>query len=638
MRSASGRFPVVLLCAASLVVAGVAPAEAATPGGGRTTLAGTSFFNGSQVDDGPVTDTSVKNTARLWLSVRDPGQLAAQAKSVSDPHSPGHGHYESPEQVRAQNQLTPGQLAKVLDWLKSAGMQVTQPDWRYLDVTGTLAQFSEAFAVRYDKFHISFPGRTGESGIGATTDLSVPQDIGTLILGEIGADSIIDPFPTDPTAHVSSKLTASTPADSAQCSQYWGQQLATGLPKSDGKVVPYGVCGYTPAQLRSAYGLDKTNLTGKGQTVALVMPPPVTLEQDIDTWSAHVGTQPLRPGQLTVIGSPDGTGEPIPGFNPDATEATLDAEAMHGIAPDANLVDVGLDPNNMASQADAYAYIEDHNLASIIDTSAVLVAPPAQEATYDQEFQEGALQGIGFYFSSSDTGNYGWPASSSWVTGVGGTALAIGPDGKREWETGWGDPITELSVDKSTWTPTDYGFGAGGGRADGQPQPWYQRGVVPAELATGPDGKADRVGADVAMDADPGTGMLMGGHAVDMDGNGANYTEHVIGGTSLSSPLFAGVQALAQQASGKRLGFANPEIYRRYGTPAFRDVTKYTLPDGSYPNEVWTDFGASAPSLLTNRGQVAKSTVVPTPPDTLPGFDEVTGVGVPTAAYLRSFY
>jgi subtilase family serine protease len=258
-------------------------------------------------------------------------------------------------------------------------------------------------------------------------------------------------------------------------------------------------------------------------------------------------------------------------------------------------------------------------------------------AVYDQVFQEGAARGIGFYFSTGDTGNYAWPASSSWATGVGGTALAVGANGKRLWETGWGDAQASLSADGTSWDSPGPSAGAGGGQVAGQPQPWYQRGAVPSSLATGTDGTLDRVGADVAMDADGRTGMLVGGKPLDVTGNGTTYAEDRIGGTSLSAPLFAGVQALAQQAAGHRLGFANPEIYQRYDTPSFHDITKYTLPDGGYPAEAAQPLFTDEWDLYVHQGQVPKSTIVPTPPNTLPGFDEVTGVGVPTSAYLRSF-
>ena len=60
--------------------------------------------------------------------------------------------------------------------------------------------------------------------------------------------------------------------------------------------------------------------------------------------------------------------------------------------------------------------------------------------------------------------------------------------------------------------------------------------------------------------------------------DGIHYGEYRIGGTSLSSPLFAGVQALAAQAAGGRLGFANPTIYalpkRRRGRSRTSCITR----------------------------------------------------------------
>jgi len=359
---------------------------------------------------------------------------------------------------------------------------------------------------------------------------------------------------------------------------------------------------------------------------------PASLQEDVNTWSSRVGVQPLRPGQLNALYSQDGSGAPAGGIG--GVEDTMDVEAAHGIAPDADIVALG--PNmDWSSLAEEYAYIEDHDLASIVSTSAALFETAGMRAVYDQIFQEGALQGIGFYFSSGDVGNLAWPASSSWATAVGGTSLAVGADGQRLWETGWGNSEAALSADKSTWGTPVPGGGAGGGRVDGQPQPWYQRGVVPATLASGPDGLRDRVGADVAMDADSATGMLVGGTALGNTSSGGAYTEARVGGTSLSSPLFAGVQALAQQAAGHRLGFASPEIYQRYGTPAFRDITKWTMPDGGYPVEAAATsfFAQHSLELVTHQGKEP----VPAAPDTTPGFDEATGVGAPTGDYLRSF-
>ena len=61
---------------------------------------------------------------------------------------------------------------------------------------------------------------------------------------------------------------------------------------------------------------------------------------------------------------------------------------------------------------------------------------------------------------------------------------------------------------------------------------------------------------DVAALGDPQTGLLVGQTQTFPDG--AYYAEYRIGGTSLSSPIFAGLMALAQQKAGREFGFANP--------------------------------------------------------------------------------
>ena len=62
------------------------------------------------------------------------------------------------------------------------------------------------------------------------------------------------------------------------------------------------------------------------------------------------------------------------------------------------------------------------------------------------------------------------------------------------------------------------------------------------------------------MDADPSTGMKIG--ETQEFANGTRYGEYRLGGTSLASPLFAGVMADADQAAGRpALGFVNPLLY-----------------------------------------------------------------------------
>ncbi|MGH7867796.1 MAG: serine protease, partial [Candidatus Dormibacteraceae bacterium] len=143
----------------------------------------------------------------------------------------------------------------------------------------------------------------------------------------------------------------------------------------------------------------------------------------------------------------------------------------------------------------------------------------------------------------------------------------------------------------------------------------------------------------VAMDADHMTGMRIGGTPIGPYlGVGTQYAESPIAGTSLAAPLFAGVQALAQQARGNQpIGFANPALYHRYNTPSFRDITTYKLPDGSYPAAVGSDphLNHGVLGLYTLRGQTPATPL--NTPTTTPGYDEVTGIGAPTSAYLSSW-
>jgi subtilase family serine protease len=665
------------VAAMALAASGVNAAAASTQS--RVVLSGTAYQSIFGLIDKGAVATSMTVTDNIYLPVRDPDALAAEAHAVSTPGTRAYGKYISAGQVKDENQLAPAQVALVRDWLSAAGLTVSQPNWRSLAVAGTIGQLERAFDVTYDSYYVPADEGATHYFLMPTTDMSVPGDLGKLVLGvgtfifrrplaSAGSEAPAKSDSTDgsaSTADASVNLPAkfggvtylhtegSRSSASATCSKYWDQVKDTSVPRVNGAAPPYGGCGYTPGQLRRAYGLDSSKLTGRGQTVAVVTPAMDTLQQDVDTWSKNVGVAPLRRGQLTVVSTPDGSATLKPngiGYI-GMVENTLDVEAVHGIAPDANVVSVGLSTKEGGTVLDSMAYILDHTHATIVSMSLGTGFTGDMRQAYDQAYQEGALQGVGFYVATGDgapnpfTGSFlGDLAGTSWDTAVGGTALAIGKNGSREWETGWGDEVNALSSDGTSWQqPAQSAGGAGGGWVTGEPQPWYQRGVVSASLAKGPDGKEDRVGPDISMDADLVTGFLVGGTPLDgsptTDPSTWHYIQQDIGGTSLATPLFAGVQALAQQASGKAFGFANPVIYQRANTPAIRDVTKYTLPDGAAPSAVLFDsvFGPGA-ALTTMLGRMYPLTPnEPLLPSTGPGFDTETGIGTPTGAYLRSF-
>jgi subtilase family serine protease len=127
--------------------------------------------------------------------------------------------------------------------------------------------------------------------------------------------------------------------------------------------------------------------------------------------------------------------------------------------------------------------------------------------------------------------------------------------------------------------------------------------------------------------------MLVGQTQAFPDGS-IKYSEYRIGGTSLSSPLMAGMMALVQQKAGHVIGFANPLIYANYGASAYHDVVQPGSPVAAvrsdYINGVDDTNGYvySVRSMSFDSGLTIHSA---------PGYDNVTGVGTPNgAAFLAA--
>ena len=387
---------------------------------------------------------------------------------------------------------------------------------------------------------------------------------------------------------------------------------------------PWAVRGNTPAQIKSAYGIDGT-YDGSGQTVAIIdaYASPTILD-DVNRWSLNRGLPTMDAHQLVQVVAPGTFRRPQnPRQDPQgwAGEETLDVEAVHGMAPGAKIVYVGA-PNNYQDLDAAMNHVVDKHLAQIVTNSygfSTELLPHGFVKPFEDTLIQAALEGIGVYFSSGDNGdetaNVGyatpdWPASSPSVTAVGGTALGVGAAGNRVIETGWG--TSDYNCDPTTLacTRTGWLYGAGGGISRLFARPSYQ-----SSLAAG----AGRAVPDVSALADPQTGLLVGQTQTFPDGT--YYDEYRIGGTSLASPIFAGLMALADQAAGAPHGFANPLFYANPG--AFYDVqsVKTAVARRNYVNGV--DASAGTADKLRTLDDYSGS---PTQ-HTNPGWDNVTGLG-----------
>ncbi|WP_314149173.1 S53 family peptidase [uncultured Leifsonia sp.] len=591
-------------------------------------------------------DTTVEG--EIYLPLRDQNGAEALAKQVSNPSLSGYRKALSPQQWINRFSPTKADSDAVVSFLKAAGLTITAvpASRQYVVFRGTPEQLGSIFGTSLHEF--SYAGR---QLVAPTSAPSLPAGIGAKVSGVsleqsrtlTRPDSIkqgdLGPSNT-PQVRMKSVAPNAGPVIETPCSHYIGEHTVTVPPAYNGQT-SYSTynCGYTPQQLRSAYGLSdlgKRGVNGRGQTVAIIDAyASPSIVKDVNTYSQQNGEPGLTnssyqqlvpsPAQFTdqeLCQYPSGW----------QGEQTLDVESVHAIAPGARILYVG--GTNCGGGLDvAMSKILDNKLANIVSNSYGNVgeAVPADVIQGEVNLQlQAAGEGIGLYFSSGDNGdeaaNLGYaspdfPASSPWVTSVGGTSLAINKNGSIAYETGWGDQFDQIvkNADGSLGyvaplPGTRFVGGAGGGVSAVFSQPDYQRGVVPSALANG-----HRVSPDVAALADPYTGFQIGIRPIVDDTTLAtgDYINETYGGTSLASPIVAAQIAIVQQATGKTIGFANPTLYavKRVLPSAFRDV----VPQNPAQALVYTSKISGNTYLVSLDNDTSLKTAK--------GYDDVTGLG-----------
>ncbi|WP_217498553.1 S53 family peptidase [Leifsonia sp. C5G2] len=589
-------------------------------------------------------DTTVQG--EIYLPLRDQKGAEALAKAVSNPLDRGYRKALSPQQWINRFSPTKADFDSVVSFIKTAGLTIQGvPDSRqYVVFRGTAEQLGSVFGTSLHSYN-----HADRKLVAPSSAPSVP----TALASKVSAISIEQSRTTtrpdsikqgdlgpsgDPT--VARKFAAAAPVIDAPCSHYIGEHTVTVPPAYNGQT-QYSTnnCGYTPQQLRSAYGLDtlgKKGVNGTGQTVAIIdaYASPSILK-DVNSYSQQNGEPGLtnssyqqlvpKPSEFTdqeLCQQPSGW----------QGEQTLDVESVHAIAPGARILYVG--GTDCGGGLDiAMSKILDNKLANIVSNSYGNVgeAVPADVIQGEVNLQlQAAGEGIGLYFSSGDNGdevaNLGYaspdfPASSPWVTSVGGTSTGIDKNGKIAWETGWGDQFDQI-VKNSDGTlsyaqplpGTRFVGGAGGGVSAVFAQPDYQRGIVPQALAQG-----KRVSPDVAALADPYTGFQIGIRPIVDDSTLAtgDYINETYGGTSLAAPIVAAQIAIVQQATRSTIGFANPTLYgvKRILPNAFRDVQPQNPPQAL----VYTSKISGNTYLVTLDQDTSLKTAK--------GYDDVTGLG-----------
>ena len=328
------------------------------------------------------------------------------------------------------------------------------------------------------------------------------------------------------TAHRASRVCATATAGTAACHAYVRTDLAPAATPS----------GYGPTDLRSAYKL--TTSGSATQTVAIVdaFDAP-TAEADLAAYRTQYGLSACTTanGCFRKVDQNGGTNYPRKNTGW-AQEISLDLDMVSAICPNCHILLVEAKTNSFANLGTA------ENRAATMGATVISNSwggSDASDTTYGAYFNH---PGIAITVSSGDNG-YGveYPASSQYVTGVGGTHLTAG-GGTRGWtETAWSGAGSGCS----TLNPAISGQGSAG------------------------TGCAKRAVADVSAVADPNTGV-----AVRYNGSWL-----VFGGTSVASPIIAGVYGLAGNASSVN------NNYPYSHTSSLFDVTSGS--NGSCPTSQW---------------------------------------------------
>jgi hypothetical protein len=365
-----------------------------------------------------------------------------------------------------------------------------------------------------------------------------------------------------------------------------------------------GATAYTPAQIRTAYGVNGLALDGTGQTIAVVTAyDDPLLYQALDTFDTQFGLMSSGPNLsnqygpastfLTVLNQ-DGQPTRLPATDPTGTwerEIALDVEWAHAIAPGARIVVVEADSQSLADLMASVATAARQPGVSVVSMSWGLAEGQAvfaqDEARYDHDLTTPAgHQGVTFVASTGDYGTADpeYPAFSPNVVAVGGTSLYLHADGSYQSETGYGH---NLGSDGTS-------VGSGGGISLYEPEPSYQRGVQATGYRTTPD---------VSLVADPTTGVWI----ADTPNRPGSDPWAIVGGTSLSAPCWTGLIVLADQA---RAQAGQATLGSAYSTEAQQAL--YNLPVSDFHNITSgsNGYGASA------------------------GYNLVTGLGTPLANLL----
>jgi uncharacterized protein (TIGR03437 family) len=513
--------------------------------------------------------------------------LNALLAEQQDRTSPNYHHWITPEQYAGQFGLSHGDSDRIVSWLQSNALSVdySARGRNWIAFSGTARNMELAFGTEIHSYRVG-----GETHFANSTDPSVPSELGDVVLAVRG----LDDFRMKP------------PAIRTKTSSV-ARNSVSGHPEY---TFPNGNHALAPDDLAVIYdiaSLYANGTDGLGQLIVVAGQSDVDLS-DIATFRKNILTVNV-PQVVLVPGSAD------PGITDNEIEADLDLEWIGAVARSATIIYV-----NSTGVLDSADYAISENLAPVISYSfggCEQSLPSATTQAVETLAQQANAQGITLLAASGDDGAAAcdsgaqatqglgvlFPGSLPEVTAVGGTEFNEGNG--AYWSNSNSSTLeSALSyIPEIAWNDTSavgHLAASGGGASTLYSKPAWQAGPgVPN------DGARDV--PDVAMSAsaqhDPY--LVVSGGALAYEG-----------GTSVATPVFAGIVALLNQYSNSSgQGNINPNLYRIPQTNAFHDIVS--------GNNVVPCESGTADCTTGSFGYTAGT-----------GYDQVTGLGSADAGNL----
>ncbi|HTC57035.1 MAG TPA: protease pro-enzyme activation domain-containing protein [Candidatus Sulfotelmatobacter sp.] len=583
----------------------------------------------------------------LLVLKRSPQQehaLRTLLDNQQDKNSANYHQWLTPEQYGTQFGPTDADMQVITGWLQSHGFQLGTPSKgrTLIEFSGSASQVQEAFHTTIHKYLVN-----GEQHWANSSDPSIPTALTPAVAGVF----TLHDFLRKPHYRLSKDKGTFTPGRRPQITFTDGSH---GLAPGDYAVI---------YNINPVYNATPTPIDGTGISIGVVGRSDIIL-QDITDFRTMFGIN--GPTPQVIVNGPD-PGD-VPG---DDVEATLDVTWSGAVAPGAQVLFVNSSVTNTTDGVTlSEIYIVDNNLSNIMTYSfGGCEAKFGADAALDLSLAEqAAAQGISFFASTGDAGAEGCddpnfetvatgplsvnlPSSTPFTTAVGGTEFNDTPASTYWSPTNSSTGASALSyIPEVVWNDScpestcgaNANIAAGGGGEStgdlsqggsfaGFPRPSYQSGVTGIPPVADNDNQRDT--PDVSLSASGHDGYVLCFQASCESG----FID-IIGGTSASSPSFAGIMALVDQ---KMSLAAAPDNSPRQG------LANYVLyPLASAQENAGTACNASTtPALLATSGCVFNDVTVGNNavPDTsftstlyqaVTGYDQGSGLGSVNVANL----